>query len=183
MYDKYGLPYKTPTIGLWIPPADFVRFLANLDYYSNVAVERISYKESHVVTLLEERKNHGRYKLDLNDLIIGRIDDVDLIFVHYKSFEDAKNKWEKRIKRINKNNILVKMNDQNGCTETDFKDFLALSYKNKIFFTGNPQWRGPGVLFLTQYEKEGYVLSDTAYGDVPINTTELLNSMECERKL
>lgn len=34
IYDKYALPYLTSTIGLWIPPTDYIKFLKNLDFYS-----------------------------------------------------------------------------------------------------------------------------------------------------
>ena len=28
VYDKYGLQYRTPTIGLWFAPKDFLKFLS-----------------------------------------------------------------------------------------------------------------------------------------------------------
>lgn len=31
--------------------------------------------------------------------------------------------------------MLVKFNDQNGCTEKEVDDFMKLSFKNKLFFT------------------------------------------------
>lgn len=31
--------------------------------------------------------------------------------------------------------MIFKFNDQNGCTEKDLKNFIALPYENKVFFT------------------------------------------------
>ncbi len=178
VYDRYSMEYLTPTIGLWIPPADYIKFLSNLDYYLKEEMTNINYKESHVCEMLVKRKKEGRYSFDLNDLIIGRIHDVDIIFIHYRTFEEAKSKWDRRKKRINYNNLLVKMNDQNSCSETDFDAFLKLSFENKIFFTSNKKWKGrDNVVFIKKYEKHGYVLNDTRHGDVPLNITKLLNSM------
>ena len=33
LYDKFGLMYLTPTIGLAMSPADFVKFCSNYNYY------------------------------------------------------------------------------------------------------------------------------------------------------
>ena len=178
VYDKYALPYTTPTIGLWFPPTDYIKFLSKPNYYFGTELVRINYLDSHVADLLVERKKAGRYDFDLNNLIIGRLDDIDIVFIHYKSFEDAKNKWDRRKTRVNWNNLVVKFNDQNGCSQSDFDDFCKLSYKNKLFFTANRDWcTKPFCVFLRQYEKAGYVVNDTTHGDVPLNTSSYLNKL------
>lgn len=179
IYDKYALPYRTPTIGLWIPPDDYIKFLRNLEYYCGQEMKQIKYTECHVRELLEERKKSGRYNFELETLIIGRIVDVDIIFIHYSSFEDAKQKWDRRKCRLNTNNLLVKMNDQNNCTKQNMVDFLALDYHNKIFFSGNEEWKDyEGVTYLEKYKAAGYVVNDTARGDVKLDTTSILNKLK-----
>lgn len=59
---------------------------------------------------------------------------VEIFFLHYKSEEEAKEKWDRRVKRVNRQKLLVKFNDQNGCTEEDIRTFDALPFKNKICF-------------------------------------------------
>lgn len=179
IYDKYALPYKTPTIGLWIPPSDYVKFLENMEQYLKIELKQINYTESHVRDLLVANKETGRCNLELDKMIIGRLGDIDIIFLHYNSFDDAKEKWNRRKKRINKNNILVKMNDQNNCSEEDIKKFLLLDYENKLFFTANKDWKySDDVVFIEKYQQDGYVVSDTMFGDVPLNTTQILNNMK-----
>lgn len=179
VYDRYALPYLTPTIGLWIPPKDYVKFLSNIQHYLDSDIEQISYERSHVHELLLERKKTGRYNFDLDTLIIGRIDDIDIIFIHYNSFDVARDKWNRRKQRINWDNLLVKMNDQNGCTLEDVQQFLSLKYKNKLFFTSNDKWKGfENTVFIEKYKSKGYVVNDTSHGDVPINITRLLNQLK-----
>ena len=60
---------------------------------------------------------------------------IDLFFLHYHREKEAREKLERRIKRINCDNLLVKFNDQNGCTETEVNRFMGLPYKNKLLFT------------------------------------------------
>lgn len=178
VYDKYALPYYTPTIGLWIPPADYCRFLNNIKHYIENDIKQIHYNESHVADLLLKRKQEGRYNFDLDSLILGRIDDVDIVFIHYQTFAEAKEKWNRRKKRINFNNLLVKMNDQNDCTEDDYKQFCNLPFENKLFFTANKNWTtDPCVLYFSQYKSDGYVVNDTIHGSVPLNVTAYLNKM------
>lgn len=178
VYDMYALQYLSPTVGLWIPPEDFCRFCKNIKHYLKVDLVQITYLESHVRALLEARKKTGRYELPLDELIIGRIEDVDIVFLHYTSFEDAKEKWNRRRKRVNFDNILIKLNDQNGCTEKQFDDFCDLDYEHKLFFTAKEEWcKYPYCIFLEKYEREGYVVSDTLHGDVPMNVKRYLNGM------
>ena len=178
VYDRYSLPYRTPTIGLWIPPKDYIKLLKKPKSYCNSQLRQINYRESHVADLLIERKKSGRYDFDLDDLIIGRVEDVDIVFIHYKTFDDAKTKWDRRKQRINWDNLVVKFNDQNECKTEDYQAFLQLPYKNKLFFTAREEWCAePYCIFLKQYAKDGYVLSDTNHGDVPLDLTYFLNGI------
>ena len=70
------------------------------------------------------------------------------------------------------------MNDQNNCTEEDVKGFLALPFRNKLFFTANEEWKSLGnTVFIDKYRNDGYVVNDTSHGDVPMNITSYLNSI------
>lgn len=48
---------------------------------------------------------------------IGVLDDVEMVFfLHYKSQQEALEKWKRRSKRINWNNIVFKFSEQNYCS-------------------------------------------------------------------
>ena len=59
----------------------------------------------------------------MNDYPQGRLDDVLIHFLHYKTFDEAKICWEKRKKRICYDNIFVIMTDQQNCTLEDMSEF------------------------------------------------------------
>lgn len=65
---------------------------------------------------------------------IAKLGDIYLYCVHYKNFNDVYNKWNKRKKRINYNNIYIIMSDRDGCTDENIKEFDELDYKNKVIF-------------------------------------------------
>lgn len=180
-YGRFGMQYTSPTVGMWIPPKDYIKFLKNMNYYLGCDMERISYKDSHVRDILIERKNSGVYDFELDDLNIGRLDDIDLVLLHYKDFDIAKEKWNRRKRRINFNNMLVKMNDQNGCTLEDYLEFQKLPYDNKLFFTANSEFykhKDNNVIFCDKFKNNGYVVSDTNKDDVPIDLIKILNNMK-----
>lgn len=130
IYESYGLQKQSPTIGLFFEPGDYLKFITNLKYYLSQDLKFIKYNESKNKNFLKS------VKLDENTSVpLGKLGDIEIIFLHYKDEKEAKEKWQRRIKRINYKNIIFKFNDQNGCTEEHLKAFLKLPYENKIFFT------------------------------------------------
>ena len=103
-----GIKFNTPTINLFFYPEDFLNFVSNL----------------------KENLKH-----ELIDNPVGSINGIKIYFMHYKSFEDAKEKWNIRKERINYNNLLIMFTDRDGCTYEQIKRFNELPYDNKIIFT------------------------------------------------
>ena len=91
IYHNLGLKFRSPTINLYIAGEDYLHFVKDIHYYL-----------SH--ELIEQNDSDKDYP-------IGNIagDDthksIAINFLHYKSFEVAKEKWEERSKRINWNNV------------------------------------------------------------------------------
>lgn len=62
---------------------------------------------------------------------VGKLDDIFLYFNHYDSFEDAASAWERRKKRLNRNNIIV----VSSTAEEDVAmEFINLPIENKLIF-------------------------------------------------
>ena len=76
-----GVKFNTPTVNLFLKPKDFNKFLLNFDKYINMDLE-------------EEKVEDLKYP-------IGKLGDIKIYFQHYKSFEEAKVKWDERKKRVN----------------------------------------------------------------------------------
>ncbi len=128
IYESYNLRKNTPTVGLYFYAEDYIKFLKNLKKNLNTKLTFINPSESKWKELFMSDKRSGTFP-------IGKINDIEIFFLHYKSAKEAKEKWERRCKRVNFENLIVKFNDQNMCTEQDVKEFFKLPFKNKIFFT------------------------------------------------
>ena len=129
IYESYNLPKQSPTVGLYFYAPDYIKFIKNLKKYVNCSMEFITLEESKWKDyVVKNDKKAGTYP-------IGKIDDIEIFFLHYKSEKEVTEKWNRRCKRINWDRIIYKFNDQNGCTEDNVRDFFNLKLDNKVFFT------------------------------------------------
>lgn len=135
VYEAHNLPKETPTVGMFFMADDYINFLTYLKKYLYAELTFIKPEESRWKDedTVSGDKRWGTYPI--GKIQIGDIKPIEIFFLHYHSEQEAKEKWERRIKRINWDRLLVKFNDQNGCTEEHIKAFDALPYKNKICFT------------------------------------------------
>ena len=147
MYESYNLPKESPTTGLFFMASDYIKFLSDLKGYLDKDLTFIKPEDSKYKDFLKEDRRFGSYP-------IGMLGDIEIMFLHYHSESEAKQKWNRRIERVNWDKLIVKFNDQNRCTLDDVKAYAKLPYKNKLFFTIK-DW---------PVEKWGGVLQDyTAY--------------------
>lgn len=135
MYKDLGLRALSPTINLFLVAPDYIKFLSNLDHY-----------------LSEEPKEIKQSKYYNCSYPIGLLDDIELHFVHYITFEEAKAKWEERKERINKDNLFVIGSDRDFCSPLIIKAFDELPYKNKIFLSSQPYPDLKSVVWLKEYQ-------------------------------
>lgn len=156
IYESYNLPKKSPTVGLFFMAEDYIKFIYDLKGYFAADLTFIAPEESKWKDALKVsgNKRYGTYP-------VGKLKDIEIFFLHYHSEQEAKEKWERRIKRINWDRLLVKFNDQNGCTTEDAKNFMELPLKNKLFFTCKewPQISGGGYTFIRQFPKYDYIMA------------------------
>ena len=133
-----ALKFNSPFINLWMSPGDYIQYLENIEYYQDKTLRFIN-------------DNSRPYP-------VGILEDVKIYFQHYKSEEEALDKWEKRSKRINMDNLFVIMTDRDGCTYNDLARFDSLDqYKYKVVFTNRkyPEFRS--AYFIPGYENEDSV--------------------------
>jgi uncharacterized protein (DUF1919 family) len=126
LYQKYGIKYYSPTVGLQFSQEDFVQFCFDLEHYLNRDLEESSDKKQRSFTAL------GGGDIDFP---VGKIDDIVIYFQHFKTFEEAKRKWEIRKKRINyKCLFFIFVAYDNTSIET-LKKFESLKIGHKIIIT------------------------------------------------
>ena len=120
IYNLCGKRFDSPTIQLWIKQPEFYEFCSKLEYYLQQELEFIKIPE----------RNCPVAKL-------GGV--VTIVFVHYATEKEAKEKWEIRKKRINWNNLYIISSDGNGATLEDFKKLDNVKCKRKLIFTSRPR--------------------------------------------
>lgn len=153
-YEYLNLPYNSPTIGLYIFAKDYIKFIYDLKYYLGIELKELKPANSKYYNEL--------LKLGQEDSVMGILDDVEIVFLHYKSFEDAKDKWTRRCERVNFDNIIYKFNDQNLCTINELEAFHRFNAKNKICFTAK-KYPYEEFYQLRKHSKDGMVRDD-AFG-------------------
>ena len=127
--------FNTPTINLYFHAPDYIAFLERLDFYLS---KEITFS------------NASKYDTDVKSYPVGKIEDIEMHFVHYSSFEEAKQKWETRAKRVNYDNMFIIGSDKGYFTPDLLERFLRLPFKNKIFFSSKPHIANE-VLFFSEY--------------------------------
>lgn len=110
-----GLEFRSPFVNLWIKPGDYLKLLSRLKDYlcydlKFVEEEGISYP-------------------------VAMLNDIRIYFQHYKTQNEAQLSWNKRVSRINYDNIIVLFTDREGCSYQMIKEFDTLPYKRKVIFT------------------------------------------------
>lgn len=182
VYDNFALPYLSPTIGLFFMSNDYIKFLKNIKYYLNGQLQQVSWENTPLKNFLYKNKDQYRKSLgkSLDDLVICKLYDIYIVFLHYDSFDEARQKWYRRSKRINFDNLIVKFNDQNNFSKDNFTAFNELPYNNKIFYTANASLKSfasdkNNIIYLPQYKNNGYVLDDMNLKQQEFNLSEYLN--------
>lgn len=115
-YNYLGMKFNSPFILLWLSSDDYIKLLNNLDFYLAEPLKQTcdNSLDSCPVGSLGE----GQNKIYLN-------------FNHSICFQDAKNCWERRRNRFNKDDIFVKMTID---SDEHAEQFDKLPYKNKVGF-------------------------------------------------
>lgn len=132
-----GLKFNSPTVNLFLYPKDFIKFVKNLKHYINLELEFI--KKENI------------------DYPVGKLDDIEIYFMHYETEKKARQKWNERKSRINYENIFIIMTDRDGCSYEDLVEFDNLKYKNKIVFTHIPYPEIKSSFYIKGFENESQI--------------------------
>lgn len=180
IYESYNLPKESPTVGLFFMAEDYIEFLSDLKEYINGKLEFIEPQTSRWKDMpqISGDKRFGSYPVGV--LSNGK-NSIEVFFLHYHSEQEAREKWQRRIRRINWDKLLIKFNDQNGCTEDEVSKFLRLPFKNKIFFTCK-QWENENreeYICIHQFPKHDFIMASyEPFGNNKYcNVTDIINNL------
>ncbi len=154
VYRWYALPYQSPTIGLYFWADEYLKLVSDLRHYIEAPLEFIPASESRNYEDLQ-KKGHLHVP-------IGLIDDIEIVFLHYKTEEEAREKWERRCRRVNWDHILVKNSYIDRCTDDIKQAFLALDLDCKLFFQGKDTGE-PNTVFYRNDANEMILQEDSMF--------------------
>lgn len=107
LYHDYGMPFLSPTINLFFEDDGFLKFAANFKEYMELDLtEDTSCKEAYPV---------------------GVLGDIKIHFLHYRSFQEAKDKWTERSGRIDYDRIIFVFVARRELTERQWKSYGNLN--------------------------------------------------------
>lgn len=139
-----GEQFRTPTVNLWFEAQDFVVFCENLKHY--LQLEPV-------------------YLFDNDGYPVAKLGDIKIYAMHYKTFEEFKEAWIRRCKRVNFNNLFIMMTDRDGFDESLLERISKLPY-NKVLFASK-QYEGYSfVCYVKKFAKKRHVGDMFKYGDV-----------------
>lgn len=146
LYHDLGMQFTSPTVNLAFDGKDFCSFCENLK--QNLNREIIEYKTDKV------------------PYPVGHIgDDIEVRFVHYKTFEEANEKWKERVKRINYEKIFIMATDRDGMNnEKCMERFDRLPYE-KIMYTAK-KYDYPWAKYCKHFRKKNTVGVMTGISDI-----------------
>lgn len=154
MYHKFGLPYTTPTIWTYIFPEEYMRFLENLDWYLKQPL-KFTTETKHPMAHKLTETIHRNYPIG----VLGQ--DVEIHFMHYRTEQEALEKWTKRLKRVNFNNLFFIFSDGEEFKEELLERYEKLPYKHKIFFSSKPHCNCKYTVYVEDYARATYVYDST----------------------
>lgn len=169
VYRRYGLPYKSPTVGMYFFPDEYLHFVQNLEESLTSDFRVTEAKESKYYETLIERKQES--------VLIGKLSNgVEIVLLHYHSPEEAIEKWNRRCKRVNYNNIILKFSSLDKCTKEHCKAFDLLDYKKKIMFTQYNDRDLRCNVVAKRVVRNGVLIDDTTYYSTYVNLEKFINT-------
>lgn len=153
VYQYLDMPYLSPTAGLYFFAPDYIKFVSDLRRYLDTPLKFISPEESKYYEEIQKRNQ--------TDKPIGILDDVEIVFLHYKTQKEAEEKWNRRKIRVNYDNIILKFSRMNLCTEREIEQFDALPFQNKFVLNNRTPLRYKSEVYWDEPWKEDGISNDT----------------------
>lgn len=148
VYQELNLEYNTPFVGLFLFSPCYIRLLSNFHWFMDQDIVFVD--ESKYPTANELRKTNY-YPIG----VLGG--EVEVHFLHYKSVDDADEKWKKRSARVNYQNLFIAYNDKESFTEELLNKFENLPFQHKVFFTANKNFNTPSAVWISECAEKPYV--------------------------
>lgn len=154
MYQSCRLKYNSPFIGLYLYAPEYIALLRNLKHNLSQPLHFINHAQSKYKDIVPPQ------------YIIGVLGDtgIEIVFMHYHLEEEVLEKWNRRLKRINWDNMIVKFSDTDyGCTDALIEEFDKMPFEHKICFTAKTHPKCSSVITMPEFKDKPFVLYEWAY--------------------
>lgn len=129
-YNRLRLPFTSPLINIYWDRDQYAKFIMNPLFYLDTELQMV--REGDLFNGI-----HPIGKLGTAE------DYVELKLIHCYSFSNALEQWNRRIKRINRNNIFVKMGFSNATNPKQKKEWIEafgkVKHKKVLFYNGQEE--------------------------------------------
>jgi uncharacterized protein (DUF1919 family) len=119
VYHHFGERFTTPFINLFITSDDYMKLLTDLKKYLSYELEFITQEDNPL----------GQ---KLGDYPAAKLNDIHIHFLHYHSQEEAEEKWNERMKRIQWDNLFIDFNENENFSEEMIGEFESLKFDKKF---------------------------------------------------
>lgn len=153
LYQYLDMPYLSPTAGLYFFAPDYIKFVSDLHKYLETPLKFINPEESKYYEEIKRRNQ--------TDKPIGILDDVEIVFLHYKTKEEAEEKWNRRKERVNYDHILLKFSRMDLCAEKELELFDSLPFGNKFILNNRLPLKYNSELYWKEEWNETGISRDT----------------------
>lgn len=112
LYEMAGLPKQSPTAGIYFTGMAYAQFLADIsedhmDFWTGIDPKDLTFKEAQQCWALCARSGG------------------ELVFLHYKTPEDAVTKWDRRLERLRKRTPFAISSIRDGITPDSLREPLG----------------------------------------------------------
>ena len=146
-YGSFRLMYKTPFIGTRVFAPCYIELLKDLRNYIESPLTFIDVSR---YDFMNEHRKDCYFPIGI---LNGR---VEIHFYHEDDEEKARQKWQRRIKKMNWDNIFVKFSEDPGvCREEHLKEFEELDYPYKVCFTSSDYSHLKSAIMMKDYFVDG----------------------------
>jgi glycosyltransferase involved in cell wall biosynthesis len=142
-----GLPFRSPTVNLYMEDKDFIEFAGHLEHYLSCDIEEVFERFTPFPVGVMRRGENS----------------VRLYFMHYKSFDEAVSAWKRRAVRVDRGRIFIVMSLVGSEISPEVvRGFEALPFENKVLLAGAEA----GELEYLKGVKEAVFIDDSSAPDV-----------------
>ncbi len=137
LFHDLGLQFRSPTVNTMILQRDFAKFVLNLDHY--LAQELVFFKHPKV------------------EVPCAKLDDITIHFTHYKTEQEAQEKWLSRMKRLDRDNLFIILAERDGLTPEEITQLGQVKARGLVVLTANAYPELPYALQIRKYKNDGEV--------------------------